>query len=59
MFSSSPSTETHRATYRNSNGMILEEMVTVPNGQIWQVRQIIEGRYGSGSFLGSTPISSQ
>jgi hypothetical protein len=59
MFSSTPTTETHRATYRNNNGMIMEEMVTVPNGQVWQVQQIIEGRYGNGSFIGSTVISSQ
>jgi len=36
----------------------MNEEVRVPTGQGWQVRQIIEGRYGVGSYLGASPIGS-
>ena len=46
-------TTTYAATVRNSNGYIITEYVTVPNGNMWQVKQIIEGKYGPGSYLGA------
>jgi hypothetical protein len=50
-------TTTYAATVRNSNGYIITEMVTVANGDLWQVKQIIEGRYGVGSYLGASQVS--
>lgn len=47
-------TTTYKATVRNNNGYIFTEMVTVETGALWQVKQIIEGRYGVGSYLGAS-----
>ena len=49
-------TTTYAATVRNSNGVIITEMVTVPNGDLWKVKVIIEGRYGAGSYMGASPV---
>ena len=57
-FSSTPSTDIYNATFKNVNGYIMNEEVRVPTGQAWQVKQIIEGRYGIGSYIGASPIGS-
>ena len=55
MFSSnSKNSQTVQVTYKNSNGVILQEVVTVPFGQAWQAKQIIEGR--GGNVLGMSVV---
>jgi hypothetical protein len=56
---STPTTDIYRATVRNSSGMIIEQIVRVPTGQAWQVKQIIEGQFGAGSLLGQAPIGNE
>jgi uncharacterized iron-regulated membrane protein len=58
-FTSTPTTDIYRVTYKSQGGRIMEEIVKIPTGSGAMLRDMTESKYGSGSFLGASPIGSE